>query len=83
MAIPVVEFSREGYKIRIVFCYQNCSDLLREKKFLVTEKNFWNSRPKICKKKLPVNMKLSLNGACMRKAACVENQNHSHSSLYS
>ena len=28
----------------IVFCYQNCSDLLREKKnVLVIKKNFWNS----------------------------------------
>ena len=27
----------------MVFCYQNCSDLLWEKKILVIEKNFWNS----------------------------------------
>jgi hypothetical protein len=26
----------------VVFCYQNCSDLLREKNVLVIEKNFWN-----------------------------------------
>ena len=31
---------------RMAFCYQNCSDLLREKIVLVTEKNFWNSRLK-------------------------------------
>ena len=31
---------------RIVFCYQNCSDLLWEKIVLVIEKNFWNSRLK-------------------------------------
>ena len=32
--------------IKIVFCYQNCSDLLWEKIVLVIEKNFWNSRLK-------------------------------------
>ena len=31
---------------RLVFCYQNCSDLLWEKTVLVIEKNFWNSRLK-------------------------------------
>ena len=31
---------------RMVFCYQNCSDLLWEKIVLVIEKNFWNSRLK-------------------------------------
>ena len=30
----------------MVFCYQNCSDLLREKIVLVIEKNFWNWRLK-------------------------------------
>ena len=30
----------------LVFCYQNCSDLLWEKIVLVIEKNFWNSRLK-------------------------------------
>ena len=30
----------------LVFCYQNCSDLLWEKNVLVIEKNFWNSRLK-------------------------------------
>ena len=30
----------------MVFCYQNCSDLLWEKIVLVIEKNFWNSRMK-------------------------------------
>ena len=30
----------------MVFFYQNCSDLLREKIALVIEKNFWNSRLK-------------------------------------
>ena len=30
----------------IVFCYQNCSDLLWEIIVLVIEKNFWNSRLK-------------------------------------
>ena len=37
-----------GYKpwctLLMVFCYQNCSDLLWEKIVLVIEKNFWNSR---------------------------------------
>ena len=28
----------------LLFCNQNCSDLLWEKIVLVTEKNFWNSR---------------------------------------
>ena len=27
----------------MVFCYQNCSDLLWEKIVLMTEKNFWKS----------------------------------------
>ena len=31
---------------KLVFCYQNCSDLLWEKIVLVTEKNFWNLRLK-------------------------------------
>ena len=30
----------------MVFCYQNCSNLLWEKVVLVIEKNFWNSRLK-------------------------------------
>ena len=30
----------------MVFCYQNCSDLLWEKIVLVIEKNFWNSKLK-------------------------------------
>ena len=30
----------------MVFCYQNCSDLLWEKIALVIEKNFWNLRLK-------------------------------------
>ena len=29
--------------LRMVFCYQNCSDLLWEKIVQVTEKNFWHS----------------------------------------
>ena len=28
----------------MVFCYQNCSDLLWEKNVLVIKENFWNSR---------------------------------------
>ena len=35
--------------IEMVFCYQNCSDLLWEKIVLVIEKNFWNSRLKAVK----------------------------------
>ena len=31
-------------QVSMVFCYQNCSDLLWEKIVLVIEKNFWNSR---------------------------------------
>ena len=30
----------------MVFCYQNCSDLLGEKIVLAIKKNFWNSRLK-------------------------------------
>ena len=30
----------------LVFCYQNCSDILWEKNVLVIEKNVWNSRLK-------------------------------------
>ena len=30
--------------LTMVFCYQNCSDLLWEKIVLVIEENFWNSR---------------------------------------
>ena len=33
-------------EVTLVFCYQNCSDLLWEKIVLVIEKNFWNSRLK-------------------------------------
>ena len=33
--------------LEMVFCYQNCSDLLWEKIVLVIEKNFWNSRLKV------------------------------------
>ena len=32
---------------KLIFCYQNCSDLLWEKIVLMIEKNFWNSRLKI------------------------------------
>ena len=32
--------------VKLVFCYQSCSDLLWEKNVLVIEKNFWNSRLK-------------------------------------
>ena len=32
--------------VTMIFCYQNCSDLLWEKVVLVIEKNFWISRLK-------------------------------------
>ena len=32
--------------VEMVFCYQNCSDLLWEKIVIVIKKNFWNSRLK-------------------------------------
>ena len=32
--------------VEMVFCYQNCSDILREKIVLVIQKYFWNSRLK-------------------------------------
>ena len=45
-----IEFQALGKRIqclvKLVFCYQNCSDLLWEKNILVIEKNFWNSRLK-------------------------------------
>ena len=34
-------------KHELVFCYQNCSDLLWEKNALVIKKNFWNLRLKL------------------------------------
>ena len=34
------------HAVEMVFCYQNCSDLLWEKIVLVIEKNFWSSRLK-------------------------------------
>ena len=46
--------SPEGNEVnigtKIVFCYQNCSELLWEKIVLVMEKTFeiWNWRPRIC-----------------------------------
>ena len=36
----------EKQRIKMVFCYQNCFDLLWEKNVLVNEKIFWNSRLK-------------------------------------
>ena len=36
------EFFRICRYRKMVFCYQNCSELLGEKKFQVIEKNFWN-----------------------------------------
>ena len=45
-----IEFQALGMRIqclvKLVFCYQNCSDLLWEKNVLVIEKTFWNSRLK-------------------------------------
>ena len=32
-------------ELQMIFCYQNCSDLLWEKNAQVINKNFWNSRP--------------------------------------
>ena len=39
------------FRWKMLFCHQNCSDLLWEEIVLMTEKNFWNSRLKaeICK----------------------------------
>ena len=36
----------EEFTVDMVFCYQNCYDLLWEKNVLVIEKNIWNSRLK-------------------------------------
>ena len=41
-----VEFSFSSFIGSMVFCYQNCSDLLWEKNILVIENNFWNLRLK-------------------------------------
>ena len=38
--------SKHKRKKKMVFCYQNCSDLLWEKIVPVIEKNLWNSRLK-------------------------------------
>ena len=38
-----------GEKVKwgeMVFCFQNCSDLMWEKNIIVIKKNIWNSRPK-------------------------------------
>ena len=58
-SIEICERNREYLKVssnrkiffvpsikEMVFCYQNCSDLLWEKIVLVIEKNFWNLRLK-------------------------------------
>ena len=42
-----VEIITSINRMYLVFCYQNCSDLLWEKMVLVIEKNFWNSRLKV------------------------------------
>ena len=43
----LLHVEKEGEERRqMVFCYQNCSDLLWEKIVLVTKKSFWNSRLK-------------------------------------
>ena len=47
--IPAAMLIYLNYKVSfvpLVFCYQNCSDLLWEKIVLVIEENFWNSRLK-------------------------------------
>ena len=37
-----------SHETALLFCYQNCSDLLWEKNVLIViEKNFWNSRLKV------------------------------------
>ena len=42
----LLEANKTDKKKTMVFCYQNCFDLLWEKIVLVIEKNFWNSRLK-------------------------------------
>ena len=39
-------YATMGWNASMVFCYQNCSDLLWEKIVLVIGKNFWNLRLK-------------------------------------
>ena len=43
--LVLVQFQKYRQSI-MVFCYQNCSDLLREKNYPVIEKSFWDSRLK-------------------------------------
>ena len=47
----------------MVFCYQNCSDLLWKKIVLVIEKNIWNSRLKVknFQKKIKITNIICLN----------------------
>ena len=42
--MPLIQNQMKSMKM--VFCYQNCSDLMWEKNVLVIEKNFWNLRLK-------------------------------------
>ena len=45
-SLDVVTETSFTWNGKMVFCYQNCYDLLWEKIVLVIEKNFWNSRLK-------------------------------------
>ena len=46
MILKNVALTDQTHLKKMVFCYQNCSDLLWEKIALVIEKNFWNLRLK-------------------------------------
>ena len=46
MLLYLLQGKKTDKTTEMVFCYQNCSDLLWEKIVLVIEKNFWNSRLK-------------------------------------
>ena len=41
------QWTKKIYFCSMLFCYQNCSDLLCEKKILWSRKNFWNLRLKV------------------------------------
>ena len=42
-SVPTANFLRSTYGSNLVFCYNNCSDLLREHFFLVKLEFFWDT----------------------------------------
>ena len=56
LSIPCVNYPEK--KTKIVFCYQNCSDLLWEKIVLVIEKNFRNLKKLLGFRNMPEKLKM-------------------------